>query len=80
MIKTATDYGADYVLVGALTLFGNGPVDCKTLYYKFLERYFPELVAKYKKLVQDFLSANKGISRETSRNVYHNLQQVRCET
>jgi DNA repair photolyase len=31
MIKTAKDYGADYVLVGALTLFGNGPADCKTL-------------------------------------------------
>jgi DNA repair photolyase len=50
MIKTAKDYGADYVIVGALTLFGNGPADCKTLYYKFLERYFPELVPKYKSL------------------------------
>jgi DNA repair photolyase len=50
MIKTAKDYGADYVIVGALTLFGNEPADCKTLYYKFLERYFPELVPKYKSL------------------------------
>jgi len=50
MIKTAKDYGADYVFVGALTLFGNKPADCKTLYYKFLERYFPELVPKYKNL------------------------------
>ena len=37
-MRTAKDYAADYVLVGALTLFGNGPADCKTLYYKFLER------------------------------------------
>jgi DNA repair photolyase len=59
MIKTAKDYGADYVLVGALTLFGNGPADCKTLYYKFLERYFPELVPKYKSLFKIFFQPTK---------------------
>jgi hypothetical protein len=42
MIKAAKDYGADYAFVGTLTLFGDGPADCKTLYYKFLERHFPE--------------------------------------
>jgi len=36
MIKTAKDYGADFAFVGALTLFGKGPTDCKTLYYKVL--------------------------------------------
>ncbi len=46
MIKTAKDYKADFVLIGALTLFGNGPADCKTLYYKFLEKHYPELVPK----------------------------------
>jgi len=35
MIKTAKDYGADYVFVGTLILFGNGPADCKTLYLTF---------------------------------------------
>jgi len=59
MIKTAKDYGADYVLVGALTLFGNGPADCKTLYYKFLERHFPELVPKYKSLFKIFFQPTK---------------------
>jgi DNA repair photolyase len=59
MIKTAKDYGADYVLVGALTLFGNGPADCKTLYYKFLERYFPELILKYKSLFKIFFQPTK---------------------
>ena len=38
MIKTAKDYGANFALVGALTLFGNGPADCKTLYYRVLEK------------------------------------------
>lgn len=50
MIKTARDYGADYVFVGALTLYGDKPSDCKTLYYKFLERQYPNLVLKYRNL------------------------------
>jgi len=50
MIKAAKDYGADYAFVGTLTLFGDGPADCKTLYYKFLERYYPDLIPKYRSL------------------------------
>jgi DNA repair photolyase len=64
MIKTAKDYGADYVLVGALTLFGNGPADCKTLYYKFLERYFPELIPKYKSLFKNSFQPTKEYQKE----------------
>jgi DNA repair photolyase len=64
MIKTAKDYGADYVFVGALTLFGNKPADCKTLYYKFLERYFPELVPKYKSLFKIFFQPTKEYQEE----------------
>ncbi|MFQ6120384.1 MAG: radical SAM protein [Methanosarcinales archaeon] len=59
MIKTAKDYGADFVLVGALTLFGNGPVDCKTLYYGVLEKHYPELVSKYKSLFRIFFMPSK---------------------
>jgi DNA repair photolyase len=54
MIGAAKGYGADFVLVGGLTLFGDGPSDCKTLYYQFLERHYPELVPKYKKLYRIF--------------------------
>jgi DNA repair photolyase len=50
IIKTAKEYGADYILVGGLTLFGNGIADSKTLYYKFLERLNPDLIVKYNKL------------------------------
>jgi hypothetical protein len=39
MIKSAKDYGADYVFVGTLILFENSPADCKTLYYKFIELF-----------------------------------------
>ncbi len=50
MIKTAKDYGADFVFVGALTLFGSKPADCKVIYYRFLERYYPHLIQKYRRL------------------------------
>jgi DNA repair photolyase len=48
MIKTAKEFNADYVFVGALTLHGIG----KDLYYKVLEIYFPELLPKYKQLFE----------------------------
>src|SRR6478609_9312619 len=50
MIVTAKEYGADYILIGGLTLFGDGQADSKTLYYKFLERLDPQWVAAYRKL------------------------------
>ena len=46
MIKTAKEHGADFVLVGGLTLFGSGASDCRTLYYKVLEKHYPELIPK----------------------------------
>ena len=46
MIATAKDYNAKYVFVGALTLSEKG----KKLYYRILERDFPELIPKYEKL------------------------------
>ena len=50
MIVTARDYGADYCIVGALTLYGRGPSDSKTLYYNFLRKECPELIVKYESL------------------------------
>lgn len=46
MVKTAKEFGADYVFVGALTLYGIG----KELYHKILEKRFPELLPKYERL------------------------------
>jgi len=59
IVKTAKDHGAKFILVGTLTLFGNGPADCKTLYYKLLEKYFPKLVPKYKSLFRIFFAPPK---------------------
>jgi DNA repair photolyase len=50
MIETFSRTGAEYLLGGGLTLFGNGPADSKTLYYKFLERRYPDLIQEYSKL------------------------------
>lgn len=50
IIVTAKDFGADYILIGGLTLFGTGVADSKTLFYKFLERYDSTLLPKYQRL------------------------------
>jgi DNA repair photolyase len=49
-ISAAKSSGADYILVGGLTLFGKDPSDSKTLYYKFLNKFNPSLIAKYDSL------------------------------
>ena len=63
-IKTVKEYGADFIFVGGLTLFGKGPADCKTLYYKFLEKYHPELVPNYKSLYRIFFAPSKEYQKE----------------
>ena len=50
IISHAKEYEADYILVGGLTLFGNGIADSKTLFYKFLQRYDSSLLPKYEQL------------------------------
>jgi DNA repair photolyase len=64
MIKTVKEYEVDFVLVGALTLFGNKPADCKTLYYQFLEKYYPELLPKYKSLYRVFIAPSKEYQKQ----------------
>ncbi|MFI5172469.1 MAG: radical SAM protein [Chitinophagales bacterium] len=54
MFGTIKNYNADFILAGGLTLFGNGPADSKTLFFKFLDRQFPELVEDYKKLYHHY--------------------------
>ena len=63
-IKTAKEYEADFIFVGGLTLFGKGPADCKTLYYKFLEKFYPDLVPKYKRLYRIFFAPSKEYQKE----------------
>ncbi|HSU28226.1 MAG TPA: radical SAM protein [Chitinophagaceae bacterium] len=53
IIAAARAHDADYILVGGLTLFGNGIADSKTLYYRFLESYDPSLLPKYQALYKN---------------------------
>ena len=50
IIRASKEFGADYILVGGLTLFGQQPADSKTLYFNFLKRYDPMLIPKYEAL------------------------------
>ena len=50
MVILAKNYGADSILTAGLTLFGHRQTDCKTVYYKTLEKHFPELLEKTQKL------------------------------
>jgi len=66
MIKKAKEYGADFVMAAGLTLFGNGPQDCQTRYYRALEKHFPEIVLKTRALF--------GNSFSPSRKYLHDLE------
>jgi DNA repair photolyase len=50
LIKAAKEAGADYFLGAGLTLFGSNPSDSKTLYYKFLNRFYLSLIPPYEKI------------------------------
>lgn len=50
MIGAASEHGADYILAGGLTLFGNEAADSRTLFYNFLKRYDARLIPRYEKL------------------------------
>ena len=55
MVKVAKEYDANYVFIGSLTLFGK----VKELYYKVIEKYFPELIPKYEQLYRSFSQPSK---------------------
>ncbi len=69
MIKTSKDYGAKFIHVGVLTLFGGGPGSSKGLYYKVLERHFPHLLPKYKRLYRIFWAPSKQYIEELNDRV-----------
>jgi DNA repair photolyase len=53
------EYGANFVLVAGLTLFGDKPNDCKVRYYKILEEYFPEVLEKTKRMFKDSFAPSR---------------------
>jgi DNA repair photolyase len=69
VVAAAKAHGADYILVGGLTLFGNLPADSRILYFKFLERAFPHLIGHYKKLYKIFYAPSKAYAEDLDRRV-----------
>ena len=43
MVKAAKKYKAHYLMYAGLTLYGDAPDDCKTLYYNFLKENYPDI-------------------------------------
>ena len=47
IVAAAKQYGANYILIAGLTLFGNEESDSKQLFFRFLRNYYPDLLEKY---------------------------------
>ncbi len=60
MIKEVKSYGADFVMVGGLTLFGVKSTDCKVRYFEILEKYFPEILEETKNLFKNSFAPQKS--------------------
>ena len=50
IVVAAKQYGANYILIAGLTLFGNDERDSKQLVYRFLRNKYPDLLEKYEKM------------------------------
>lgn len=74
MIGRVKKQGADFVLAAGLTLFGEGPDDCKTRYYETLEQYFPAKVGETRALFGESFAPSRKYQRELYLRV-KNLSQ-----
>jgi len=66
MVRAAKNYGAHYLMSAGLTLFGEDPDDCRTLYYKFLKENYPKIVSKYEKLFRGSFAPSKRYQKYLS--------------
>jgi DNA repair photolyase len=64
MIGRVKEEGADFVLAAGLTLFGEGPADCRTHYYETLQEYFPEKVEETRALFGKSFAPSRKYQRE----------------
>lgn len=54
LFQMAQKHKAHYMFVAGMTLFGSKPGDSKTMFYAYLQKYHPHLVAEYKRLYRIF--------------------------
>ena len=52
IVAAAKQYGANYILIAGLTLFGNDEGDSKKLVFRFLRDYYPDRLEKYEKMYE----------------------------
>jgi DNA repair photolyase len=64
MIKTAKEYGADFIMAAGLTLFGDGPQDSKTRYYRTLKKHYPDLIPRTRTLFDNSFAPSRRYQRE----------------
>jgi DNA repair photolyase len=64
MVKTAKNYGAHYLLHAGLTLYGDTPDDCKTMYFNFLRENYPDLLNEYENLFKGSVASTKRYQRD----------------
>lgn len=50
MIASAKQYGADFIFIAGLTLFGNDERDSKQLIFKLIRNHYPHLIKKYEEM------------------------------
>jgi len=67
IVKATNNYEGDYVLYFGLTLYGDAPGDCKTLYYQFLKENYPKLLSDYKKLFSESFAPSKHYQNDLAR-------------
>jgi len=67
IVKAAKKYGAHYVLYGGLTLYGDTPDDCKTLYFNFLKENYPDLLPEYENLFKGSIAPSKRYQKDLAR-------------
>ncbi len=63
-LKIFKGYGADFVFVGTLTLFGNKETDSKLAYYRVLKRNFPGIADAYEKIFGESLQIQLQYGRK----------------
>ena len=66
IVKNAKKYGAYYILHAGLTLYGDAPDDCNTLYFNFLKENYPDLLPEYEKLFKGSIASSKRYQNDVA--------------
>jgi DNA repair photolyase len=69
MIKTAKEYGADFIMAAGLTLFGDGPQDSKTRYYRTLKKHYPDLIPRTRTLFDNSFASSSEYQQNLHKKV-----------